>query len=244
MQRSWEAVVLKAMRGKDFTLTVRGSEAVTEHYHRVHLEDGGLLAACGVHPTMWVRAWFQRDGRPHQRAYTLVDPDPVAGRFAFEVAVHDGTAARWALAAGPGDTLDVTVQGSRFDLPDPAPRHLHVVGDPASLPAVNSLLTALPATPATVWLEHVHDDDTTLPVRAGAGQTVHWVPRRDGGAHLLQTVTQALTTGVRDGSVDPARDYFWVATEAATTRGLAKALRRDLGADKRRVDALGYWQAG
>lgn len=44
-----------------------------------YASDGGMLAATGVHPTMWVRLWFDNAGKPHQRAYTLVDPDPAAG---------------------------------------------------------------------------------------------------------------------------------------------------------------------
>lgn len=79
MGHGWQGAVLKLMRGKDFTFTVTGAEQVTEDYRRVHFTDGGLLAAAGVHPTMWVRIWFENAGKPHQRAYTLVDPDPEAG---------------------------------------------------------------------------------------------------------------------------------------------------------------------
>lgn len=38
---------------------------------------------------------------------------------------------------------DATVQGTAFRLPDPAPEHLYLAGDAASLPALNSLLDAL-----------------------------------------------------------------------------------------------------
>lgn len=89
----WEGVVLKLMRGKDFVFTVTGAEQVTEHFRRVHLTDGGMLGATGVHPTMWVRMWFENGGKPHQRAYTLVDADPELGTFSLDFALHDfGTA--------------------------------------------------------------------------------------------------------------------------------------------------------
>ena len=129
------------------------------------MDGGGLLAACGVHPTMWIRLWFDNAGRAHQRAYTLVDPDPEAGRFTLEFALHDGCAARWATTAQVGDTIVATVQGSAFALPDPAPAHLYLVGDAASLPAVNSLLDAAPDIPATVWLEYAHDGEQALALR-------------------------------------------------------------------------------
>ena len=73
MKRNWEALMLRAMGGRDFTLTVRGTESVGGHYQRLLLDDGGLLAASEPHPTMWIRLWFDDGGRAHQRAYTLVD---------------------------------------------------------------------------------------------------------------------------------------------------------------------------
>lgn len=148
MGHGWEGVVLKLMRGRDFEFTVTGAEQVTDDFRRVHLTDGGLLAATGgAHPTMWVRIWFQQAGKPHQRAYTLVDPDPAAGTFSLEFALHEGTASDWARKAQPGDTIEATLQGTGFTLPEPRPARLFVIGDPASLPAINSLLDAVPRTP-------------------------------------------------------------------------------------------------
>ncbi|MCZ2836220.1 siderophore-interacting protein [Modestobacter sp. VKM Ac-2985] len=241
MQHGWEGVVLKAMRGKDFVLTVRGNERVSEQYQRVRVSDGGLLAACPPHPAMWVRLWFSHDGRPHQRAYTLVDPDPVAGTFDLEFALHDGPAADWSVAVQPGSTIEATVQGTREAQPPSATRVVHLVGDPASLPAVNSLLDAHPTTPARVWLEAGHPADRDLPVRARAGHEVVWVDR-DGAAP--GEALQAAVTGAwaADAAADPAQDWFWVACEATATRALTRHLRRDLGVGKDRVSALAYWR--
>lgn len=244
MRHGWEGVVLKAMRGKDFVLTVGAAEDVTAGYRRVHvIDDGGLLAACGTHPTMWVRLWFDDGGRPHQRAYTLVDPDPATGMFDLEFALHDGVAARWAQQVVPGATIDATVQGSGFDAVRPAPRRMHVVGDPASLPAVNSLLDAHPGTPARVWLESGDASDRDLPVRARDGDEVTWVDRTDApGGGLVEAVTSAWTAPGAD--VDPTADWFWVAAEASSTRTLSRTLRKELGVGKDRCSALGYWRAG
>ncbi|WBB77777.1 siderophore-interacting protein [Micromonospora sp. WMMD882] len=236
MKRNWEAMVLRAMGGREFRLTVLGTESVDGHYQRLLLDDGGLLETCGIHPTMWIRLWFDNDGRAHQRAYTLVDPDPGAGRFTLEFALHDGCAARWAGAAQVGDTITATVQGSAFELPDPAPGHLYLVGDAASLPAVNSLLDARADTPATVWLEYAHEGEKALSPRASAHHEVTWVPRRDAGQHLVDTVCAGLTAS------DTA--HYWVACEAATTRSITRHIRRTLGVDKRQLTASGYWRAG
>ncbi|CAM5629328.1 Iron import ATP-binding/permease protein IrtA [Streptomyces purpurascens] len=101
--------------------------------------------------------WFDNAGKPHQRAYTLVDPDPETGTFSLEFALHEGCASDWARTAESGDTVEATVQGTGFDTLT-APSHVFAVGDPASLPAINSLLDALGSAPATVWFEGGGED--------------------------------------------------------------------------------------
>jgi NADPH-dependent ferric siderophore reductase len=228
----WEGAVLKLLRAKDFVVTVTGAEDVTPHYRRVHLTDGGMLAATGVHPTMWVRLWFDNAGKPHQRAYTLVDPDPAAGTFSLEFALHEGRASDWARAAKPGDTIEATVHGTGFERPHPEPSHVFAIGDPASLPAINSLLAALDPAPATVWFE---GDVDGLPCPAG----VRRVPRREAGAELIERVRAELPDLLK-GTPDP---YVWIACDTATTRGLSSYMRKELGVPKQRMHALGYWRA-
>ncbi|MET7696371.1 siderophore-interacting protein [Streptomyces sp. NPDC005485] len=234
----WEGAVLKLLRAKDFTFTVTDAEDVTPHYRRVHLTDGGMLAATGVHPTMWVRLWFDDAGRPHQRAYTLVDPDPAAGTFGLEFALHDGVASDWARAAKPGDTVEATVHGTGFERPAPGPSHLFAIADPASLPALNSLLDALDPVPATIWFEGDGDD---LPFRTDPTRhdTRH-VLRLDSGAHLVSRIRADLP-GLLTATPDP---YLWIACDTTTTRTLSSYVRRELGVPKQRVHALGYWRAG
>ncbi|MEU3097048.1 siderophore-interacting protein [Streptomyces sp. NPDC006967] len=235
--RGWEGAVLKLLRAKDFTCTVTGSEDVTADYRRVRFTDGGLLAAAGVHPTMWVRLWFDNAGKPHQRAYTLVDPDPAAGTFTLEFALHEGCASDWARTAKPGDTIEATVQGTGFEAPAPAPSRVFAVGDPASLPAINSLLGALGDAPATIWFEGTLDG---LPCLADpARHEVREVPRQEAGAALVERVRAELPELLRSGS-DP---YVWIACDTATTRTLSAFVRKELGVPKQRMQALGYWRA-
>ncbi|MGC9500825.1 siderophore-interacting protein [Streptomyces sp. WG7] len=237
--RGWEGAVLRLMRAKDFAFTVTDAEDVTPHYRRLRLTDGGMLAATGVHPTMWVRLWFENAGKPHQRAYTLVDPDPATGTFAMEFALHEGCASDWARAAKPGDTVEATVQGTGFDVPQPLPSRLFAVADPASLPALNSLLDALGPVPATIWFEGGGTDDG-LPFRTDPDRhEVRTVPRRDAGAHLVAQVKEALPE-LLASTPEP---YVWIACDTATTRALASYARKELGLPKQRVNALGYWRA-
>jgi NADPH-dependent ferric siderophore reductase len=235
VKKGWEGLVVKAFGGRDFRLTVLGGEPVNGHYHRLHLDGGGLLQTCGVHPTMWIRLWFDDGGKPHQRAFTLVDPDPETGRFHLEFVLHDSIAATWARTAQPGDTIDASLLGSAFTLPEPAPAHLFLIGDATAVPALNSLFDAYADLPATVWLEYANNDEKALPLRTRQHHAVTWVPRERGGAGLVETVVSEL----------PRRDdaLYWVACEAASTRTIAKHVRRELGVDKHRLSSLGYWNA-
>ncbi|MDH2388019.1 siderophore-interacting protein [Streptomyces sp. HNM0663] len=238
MGHGWQGAVLKLMRGKDFTFTVRSNERISERLHRLCFDDGGMLQETGVHPTMWVRLWFDNGGRPHQRAYTLVDPDPVTGAFSMDFVLHPGCASDWARAARPGDTIEATVQGSQFSVPDPAPSRLLVVGDAASRPAIDSLLDAMPLTPAVIWYETSHPrDDEHAPRGGAASRELIPVPRRDGGGSLVEAVHEALPQQLDDAA------YVWIACDTATTRGLAAFARKQLGVPRERLHALGYWRA-
>lgn len=238
MGHGWEGVVLKLFRGKDFVFTVTGAEQVTERYRRVHFTDGGLLGAVGYHPTMWVRLWFDNGGKPHQRAYTLVDPDLEAGTFSLEFALHDGCASNWSRTAEAGDTIEATLQGTGFEVPDPLPPRMLVIGDPASLPAINSLLALAPKLPATIFFETTYDSDRELPMRLDPERhELRTVPRQD---DQLVTQVKASLPALID---DPASTFVWVACDTKTTRRLTSYLLKELSLPKDRVRALGYWRA-
>ena len=116
-------------------------------------------------------------------------PTRLADTFDIEFALHDGVASHWARAAQPGDTIEATVLGSRFAIPEPRPAGYVIVGDSASLPAINSLLNSIGDAPARVFLEAGHDDDKDLPVARGADIT--WVDRKNAGEALLEAVQSA-----------------------------------------------------
>lgn len=238
MGHGWEGVVLKLFRGKDFVFTVTGAEQITERYRRVSFTDGGMLQALGVHPTMWVRLWFDNAGKPHQRAYTLVDPDVETGTFSLEFALHDGCASDWSRKAEPGDTIEATVQGTGFEVPDPLPERMLVIGDSASLPAINSLLEVEPKLPATIWFETSHDSDHDLPFRIDPERhDLRTVPRKN---DQLVTDVKGQLPGLLG---DPADAFVWIACDTATTRALTSYVLKELSVPKTRVKALGYWRA-
>lgn len=221
---------MKLMGAGDYRLTVTGRREISARYLRLSFDAGGMLDNHPVHPTMWIRLWFA-DG--HQRGYTLVDPDPVAGTFDIEFALHCGRASDWARAAQPSDTIEATVLGSKFAIPEPPPSGYVIVGDTASLPAINSLLAAIGDTPAQVFLEACCDDDKCLPL--ARTENVTWVDRINGGGELLATV--------RSAAFDAADHFGWVACDTRTTRSVAKVFREEFGIPRKWIKAQAYWMA-
>lgn len=231
--RGFQGAVLKLLRAGDYRLTVTGRREVSPHYLRLSFEAGGMLADRPIHPTMWIRMWFADGDRLHQRGYTLVDPDPESDTVDIEFALHEGVASRWAQSAKPGDTIEVTVLGSNFSLPQPSPAGYVIVGDTASLPAINSLLTAIGDTPARVFLEAGHDDDKQLPVARSTDIT--WVDRKNAG--------EALVEAVRSASFDAPDHFGWVACDNRTTRAVSRVFRDDYRIPKKSIKAQAYWVA-
>ncbi|OBB05332.1 NADPH-dependent ferric siderophore reductase [Mycobacteriaceae bacterium 1482268.1] len=231
--RGFEGVLVKLWRGGDYQMTVMGRTEITANYLRLHFSAKELLADRDIHPTMWIRGWFPDGAKSHQRGYTLVNPDPAAGTVDIDFAMHDGIATRGARRAAPGDVLEVTLLGSNFSLPEPAPSGYVIVGDAASLPAINSLLDAIGDTPARVFLESAHDDDRELPIARDAN--VVWVDRKNDGEALVEAVSS---------SAFDASDHFgWVACDNRTTRAVSKIFREDYKIPRKSIKAQAYWVA-
>jgi len=231
--RGFAGAVLKLFRAGDYRLTVTGRREISPHYLRLSFDADGLLSENPVHPTMWIRMWFADGEKLHQRGFTLVNPDPVAGTTDIEFTLHDGIASHWARTAQSGDTIEATVLGSKFAIPEPAPAGYVIVGDTASLPAINSLLGAIGDAPARVFLEAGHDEDKDLPVARDAGIT--WVDRKNAGETLLEAV--------RSVAFDAGDHFGWVACDAHTTRLVVKVLREDFGIPRKSIKSQGYWEA-
>lgn len=255
MVPEWERLAVRALGSVETELTVRSSTAIGANYQRVELDDGGLLTRTAPYPTMWLRLWFDDDGRTHQRAFTVVDPDPGRGILSLEFALHDGAAADWARRCQPGEKIRASLLGSKppwenkrskrrsnpttdLGLDAQFTGRTVVVGDPAALPAVNAILDSLADQPVEVWLEHRHREDRQLPVSAGERHTVRWVHRTQEDQGIA-----AQLLGHWQHNPPTARDRFWIAVEAAETRALNSALHTQFRVPREHVCATAYWRA-
>ena len=239
-KRGFEGVLTRGFGARDHSATVTAVTYLAPHFVRIHLVSASLLAEVVLAPTAWLRFWFpDPDGsdQEHQRGYTIVEADPDTGEFAIDVVLHEpaGPASSWASQAQPGDTIAVTTLGSTgFVLPEELPDGYLVIGDAASLPAINSILEVLPSElPVELYLEEHTLDDHMLEIRTHPRARVHWVPRVD-------EASLAAGLAARDWSNWSA----WVACESDSLKYVRRRLMNDFGFPKSEIQARAYWCYG
>ena len=180
--------------------------------------------------------WPAGAPRPAMRTYTVRRFDEQAGELDVDFVLHDGhgPAAAWARDARPGHWVGVSEPGGRY-LPDPTAEHHVVIGDESALPAVATVLAALPPElPATAFLE-VADAAEEQPLPGTARVT--WVHR---GA---RPAGEPLVTAVRAAQFPPGSGQAWLSGEAAAVKQLRGHLLGERGLDRQLVYATGYWRA-
>ncbi|MER8185806.1 siderophore-interacting protein [Kitasatospora sp. NPDC094015] len=193
-------------------------------------------------PMRWYQAFLAipEDSRPAMRGFTIRARRPERGELDIDFVLHGdtGPAGRWALTAAVGDTLGMVGPSAAYARPLPAADWLLLAGDETALPAVSTLLEALPpGAPAIAFLE-VADPAEQQPLDTRADLTVHWL-HRDGRPAGHGT---ALLDAVRAAALPAGTGSAWLAAEAGTARALRRHLVGERGLAKRSVEFAGYWR--
>lgn len=233
----------------------------------------------------WYATWrvLSDDRRNPIRTYTVRAVRPALREVDVDLVLHGdgGPASRFAGRAVVGDRLVLLGPDRRYggahgglEFRPPA-GHLGptlLVGDATAVPAVLSVLGALPAdTIGEVVLEVPDAGDIAVGagVEVPPGVGVTWLVRRGHApSGLPAAVDEALgrmaapSTGGGAGArsllepepgellwdvPDDARAdglYAWVAGESSLVTGIRRHLVRDLGVDRRSVAFMGYWREG
>ncbi len=177
--------------------------------------------------------------QPILRTYTPRRFDEQRGLLEIDFFLHPGGAASgWAETARPGDRLAILGPGKSFYPMDPQARAFLLAGDESALPAIGTLLEALPEdVTADVFLE-VKDRDDELELTSPARQLrVHWLHRGEAAAgQLLEPTLGELEISLA------AR--VWVGCEAGSLRTLRRILLEEQFLPAAQVHTRGYWRRG
>ncbi|MFJ4963477.1 siderophore-interacting protein [Streptomyces sp. NPDC088729] len=199
------------------------------------------MDADDAHGMRWYEAYLAipEAERPWTRSFTIRSHDRARGTMTVDFVLHGdtGPAARWGARARPGDVLGMVGPSSLYARPLPSAERMLLAGDETALPAIATLLEALPhGTRALVYAE-VADagEEVALP---DAEAEVRWV-HRDAGGSLVEAVRDA---GAFGGAFGGAVDAAWVAGEASAVRALRRHLVQERGLPKTAVEFSGYWR--
>ncbi len=242
MATNWQRGIMKALRVKNHAIEVLEATDLTPWYRRLRVSAPGFLDGLALHPTIWIRLWvpsLKRDVLV-QRGYTLVDPDPESGTFSLDFVLHEpeGAAASWARNARPGTMAEIAHTPQRLTI-DPTITTVVVVGDASAVPAINSILEALPeATRAHAIVQEAHPDRAELPLpRAGfPGTSVDWVDPDPDGANAV--------AAIRALDLDTSSLYVWAAGERRLVKAVREHARGELGLPRERQHTQYYWIEG
>jgi NADPH-dependent ferric siderophore reductase len=174
------------------------------------------------------------------RTYTPRRFDAAALTLDVDFVLHgDGPASTWAAQARVGQQLVMMGPGPGYQIDPDAPWYV-LLADDAALPAVETILDAVPpGAHLTVLLEvPAADEKRPLPVPATAD--VRWLVR----GNDPQSAGNALLAALEGFAWPAGEGRVYVGCEAAAMRRIRAAIVESSGLDRKRIITRGYWRIG
>lgn len=171
------------------------------------------------------------------RTYTPRRFDPAIPELDVEFVLHgDGPAASWAAQAQPGQVLILGGPGPNYQI-DPEADWFLLAGDDAALPAIETILEALPPQARARVLLEVADEHEQRPLSTAAQLEITWLRRGD-------QADMALEEAVRVAQLPAGNGRIYVGCEAAAMRRIRRHLLQERGLDPAAIVTRGYWKLG
>lgn len=224
------------------TLTVTAAERLTPHLLRLHFRSPDLADFDSGAPDDLIKLFLPDGaGGVAARDYTPRAFDTAAETLVIDFALHEpaGLATAWAMAAVPGDTLEIGGPRGSTIVPDDFDWYL-LIGDETAIPAITRRLEELRLGVPVTALIAVENADDRLPIPDRAGLTMLWSPRADDPAADADRLL-----GLLDAQPLPPGDGFvWIGAEATVARAVRAVVLGRLGHPAAWTKASGYWVAG
>lgn len=183
------------------------------------------------------------DERPWARSYTIRAQDPARGTVDIDFVLHegdgDGPATRWARSARGGEVLGMFGPSAYFAEPVPlgTTDWMLLAGDESALPAIGTIVEALPEGARAVVYVEVWDAAEEQRFDSAGELTVRWLHRAASAGDRPPLVEAVRAAEFPAGSV-----YAWLGGEAGAVRALRRHLVGERGVDRRSVHFTGYWR--
>ena len=180
--------------------------------------------------------------RPTMRTYTPRRFDPRGPELDVDFVIHgEGPASSWAAQASAGQALTVAGPGRSYVIDARAPWYV-LAGDESAIPAIGTILEALPAhVPASALIE-VGDRAEEHPLTAlpRPHTSVRWLTR----GREASVPGAVLEQAVRELNVPPGDGRIYIACEADAMRRIRRYLLQERALAKTQLVTRGYWRLG
>lgn len=230
---------LERRRGRPWSLEVAGAERVGPHMQRIYLTAASLDGFEPKPAQEIVLQIPQPADEPARRHYTIRRFDPAQKRIDVDVLLHGhGTPGEaWALAAKPGERIDIRGPRGRIAL-QPAADWQLLSGDESAMPAILALLEALPeGAKVKAFIEIGAAADRMEPARNGGAIT--WLSRNGAPA----APNAILADAVAGFAFPPGRGHAIILGETSGVRAIRHALLAR-GLTREQIYSEGYWRPG
>lgn len=187
--------------------------------------------------------WPDPQNKPIIRTYTVRNLDSERGILNVEFVLHGdiGPASAWAAQALINDYLGIGIKKSGKTI-EWADWYLFA-GDETAIPAIATILEALPAESSGIALLEVDGPSDIFPINTKSSVEVRWLTR-DG---ILPQHSDKLLIAIKDVVISNTIRYLryvWMAGEHNMIKALRKYATEQLGLDRDQLHATAYWTAG
>jgi NADPH-dependent ferric siderophore reductase len=179
--------------------------------------------------------------RPLSRTYTPRAWRPNTLELDIDFVTHGrGPGSLWAQQAEAGRFAALSTPKSAYAI-DRSVRRYIIAGDAAAVPAIGTILEALPAhTHAEVYVE-VDDAGEQQRLESAAETGITWLHR---GAGQEAAAGRMLEQTIRSLPLPKDETRIFVACEASVMRNIRRYLLNERGMDRSQVYTHGYWKLG
>lgn len=175
------------------------------------------------------------------RTYTPRRWDGQTGELTVDFLLHgEGPGSTWAEQARPGQVVAVSHQPGGAHKVDAEANWYLIGGDEAALPAVATLLEALPASCAAHVFVEVADAAEEIELDSPARFQVTWMHHGGATGRVGRSVEQA----VRKFSFPAGSGRVWIGCEAGVMRDIRRHLLNERAMERAHVHTQGYWKYG
>jgi NADPH-dependent ferric siderophore reductase len=216
-------------------VTVRTVEAISPRMRRVVFEGDDLATFAWSGPAAHIKLSFPP--AEVKRTYTPRRFDLNGRALTVDFVLHgEGPASTWASQAQPGQQAIVFGPARGYPVDPLAPWYVLAVDD-AALPALETLLDAMPQRAKVTAFIEIVDASEIRPLSGTPNVDVHWLVRDGAPGEKLREALAGFAWPDDKGRV-------YVGCEAIAMRRIRAELTERSGLTPDRLITRGYWRAG